>query len=271
MSSHSSGRFIWYELMTSDLERAQAFYADVLGWKNAPTGDPNHRLFTASDVPVAGLIALPEDAQRSGVMPHWTGYIGVDDVDAAATRVAELGGRVLVPPTDVEDISRFALVADPQMATFALVQPLKPSERLLPDISQIGHIGWHELFAVDWKQAFAFYAALFHWQHGETHNGAMGTYQQFAVADTPIGGMFNKPPTLPIPFWLYYVNVADIAAAASRVTRAGGEVIYGPTVVPGGARIVHCLDPLGAIFALLDRPSRKATGYSVSNAPQRAG
>ena len=73
--------------------------------------------------------------------------------------------------------------------------------------------------------------------------------------------MFTKPPTLPLPFWLYYFNVDDIQAAAKRVEAGGGQIVYGPTEVPGGAWIVHCTDPQGAIFALLDRRGRKAIGY----------
>jgi hypothetical protein len=66
---------------------------------------------------------------------------------------------------------------------------------------------------------------------------------------------------LPLPFWLYYFNIDDIQAATKRVEAGGGQILYGPTVVPGGARIVHCADPQGAIFALLDRRGRKTIGY----------
>ena len=89
----------------------------------------------------------------------------------------------------------------------------------------------------------------------------MGVYQNFAVGAQTIGGMFTKPPTLPHPFWLYYFNVSDIDAVARRVEAAGGQILYGPVSVPGGARIVHCTDPQGVIFGLLDRRSRKAIVY----------
>ncbi len=98
----------------------------------------------------------------------------------------------------------------------------------------------------------------------------MGTYQPFAAAGETIGGMFTKPPTLPLPFWLYYFNVADIEAAAQRVQAGGGEILYGPTEVPGGAWILHCADPQGAIFALIDRRARKPIGYIVPAYPDRS-
>ena len=81
-----------------------------------------YSLFTAGDAPVAGLMNLPEDARRAGATPHWIGYVEVDDVDAAVDRIKQLGGAVHVPPTDVPNISRFSVVADPQMATLGVGQ-----------------------------------------------------------------------------------------------------------------------------------------------------
>ena len=122
-------------------------------------------------------------------------------------------------------------------------------------------MGWHELLAADWEQAFAFYGELFGWRKAESHTGVMGAYQGFSAGGETIGGMFTKPATLPLPFWLYYFNIGDIQAAAKRVEAGGGEILYGPTAVPGGALIVHCTDPQGAIFALLEKRSREAIGY----------
>jgi predicted enzyme related to lactoylglutathione lyase len=127
MGSH--GGFVWYELLTTDREIAKAFYASVVGWRAHDASMPGsaYGLFTIRDVPVAGLMSLPEDTSQTGVTPHWIGYVGVDDVDAAAGRIIELGGAVYVPPTDIPNISRFSVVADPQMATLALVKGLKSS------------------------------------------------------------------------------------------------------------------------------------------------
>ncbi len=260
VSSH--GRFVWYELMTTDMESAKAFYANVVGWsaRDASMSGPPYSLFTIGDFPVTGLMNLPEDARKTGVTPHWIGYVGVDDVDAAVDRTKQLGGAVYVPPTDVPKISRFSVVADPQMATLALVRGLKSAQAQSADPGAPGRVGWHELLAADWEKAFAFYGELLGWQKAESHTGVMGAYQGFSTGGETIGGMYTKPATLPLPFWLYYFNIGDVEAAAKRVEAGGGEIVYGPTAVPGGAWIVHCMDPQGAIFALLDKRSRKV-GY----------
>ncbi len=259
---NSHGRFVWYELMTTDMESAKAFYASVVGWGARDASMPGlaYSLFTAGDSPVTGLMNVPEDARRTGVTPRWIGYVGVDDVDAAVDRTRQLGGAVYVPPTDVPNISRFSVVADPQMATLALVKG-QSGQAQSAELGAPGRVGWHELLAADWEKAFAFYGKLFGWQKADSHVGVMGTYQGFSAGGETIGGMFTKPETLPLPFWLYYFNIDDIQAAAKRVEAGGGQILYGPTAVPGGALIVHCTDPQGAIFALLDRRSRKAVGY----------
>jgi uncharacterized protein len=264
------GRFVWYELITADVDAAKAFYADVVGWGTRDTSMPGlpYSLFTVGKVPVTGLMSLPENATRVGGTPHWVGYVGVGDVDATVNRIKELGGAVHIPPTNVLNVGRFSVVADPQSATFALVKGFNPGQEQAPDLFTPGRVGWHELLAADWEKAFAFYGELFGWRKADGHIGAMGTYQQFSAGGKTIGGMFTKPPDLPLPFWLYYFNVAGIEAAVKRVEAGGGEILYGPTAVPGGAWIAHCTDAQGAIFALLDRRIRKAIEHSLRRASQ---
>lgn len=79
----------------------------------------------------------------------------------------------------------------------------------------------------------------------------MGTYQIFKQDDQMLGGMVNKQPQMPMPFWLYYFNIKGIDAAAERIKTGGGKVLNGPMEVPGGAWIIQCSDPQGAMFALV--------------------
>ena len=183
-------------------------------------------------------------------------------MDAAADRIKRLGGAVHVPPTDVPNISRFSVFADPQMARLALVKWLQTRPGSSPPSSDApGRVGWHELLAADWEKALAFYSELFGWQKADADIGEMGTYQLFSAGGQTIGGMFTKPPTMPVPFWLYYFNIGDIDAAAKRVKAGGGQILDGPIEVPGGSWIVQCTDPQGAMFALEGKRGRKAVGY----------
>jgi predicted enzyme related to lactoylglutathione lyase len=119
-------------------------------------------------------------------------------------------------------------------------------------VGTAGTVGWRELYAKEWKAAFAFYEAMFGWTKADSFDmGEMGTYQLFATGGSPAGGLMTKPAAIPQPFWGYYFNVPSIDAAAERVKSAGGKVVMGPHQVPGDQWIVQCTDPQGAYFALV--------------------
>jgi uncharacterized protein len=261
--AHLHGRFAWYELATTDMESAKAFYGDVLGWgtQDVPASGPAYTLFTAGGAAVSGLMELPKEATTSGLRPSWLGYVGVDDVDAAANRIEELGGAVHVPPTEIPNVSRFSIAVDPQMATIALLKWLNGDQQQPAELDAPGRVGWHELLAADWEQAFAFYRELFGWQKAQTDTGAVGTYQLFSAAGETIGGMYTKPAMEPVPFWLYYFNVGDIDVAMKRVKAGGGTILTGPIEVPGRRWIARCTDPQAAIFALMGKRSHNGIGY----------
>lgn len=81
--------------------------------------------------------------------------------------------------------------------------------------------------------------------------GPMGMYQTFATGGAAVGGMMGKMPEAPASFWLYYFNVEALDAAVARVTLGGGKTLMEPQQVPGGSWIVQCLDPQGALFAMV--------------------
>jgi predicted enzyme related to lactoylglutathione lyase len=246
------GRFVWYELITTDVAAAKAFYAKVMGWEaqDASTPDIAYTLFSASGTAVSGLMELPQDAQKMGATPRWMVYVGVADADAAAQRIKGLGGAVYVPPTN-SNIGRVSVVADPQKASFGLVEGLK-FERSQPAGTQLGHVGWSELRAENWQQVFAFYGELFGWQKAGADAGRAESHQLFGAGGQTIGGMFNKHAIAieRIPFWLNYVNIENLDAAVDQVKSAGGEISEGPLELPDGGWIVRCRDPQGAAFAM---------------------
>jgi predicted enzyme related to lactoylglutathione lyase len=264
------GRFVWYELMTTDSEAARAFYASVVGWRARDASMPGmaYTLFTVGEASVSGLLDLPQDARKMGAKPSWIGYVAVDDVDATADQIKRLGGTVHLPPTEVPNISRFSIFADPQTAKLGLFKWLDPDQAQASEPGAPGRIGWHELLAADWEKALAFYGELFGWQKADADIGEMGTYQLFSAGGQTIGGMLTKPPMVPAPFWLYYFNIGDIDAAVQRVTAGGGRIVDGPLEVPGGSWIVQCTDPQGAIFALEGKRGHGAIGYFERRTPR---
>jgi predicted enzyme related to lactoylglutathione lyase len=251
----SAARFVWYELMTPDVQPALDFYTEVVGWKAQDSGVPGmaYTLLKVGDAGVAGVMGTPPELQTFGAPPTWSGYIAVDDVDAMAARVTEAGGEVLRPASDIPGVGRFAVVTDPQNGSFLLFKPLPPqSPPPMPAPDAPGTVGWHELRARDGATVFGFYAKLFGWTKGEPMDmGPGGIYQLFEIDGVPSGAVMTKEPDQAMPGWRYYVRVDGIDAALERVKRLGGTVTMGPAEVPGNLWVAHARDPQGAVFALM--------------------
>jgi uncharacterized protein len=245
------GCFVWYELLSTDTAGAAKFYGDVVGWsvRDASTAALAYGVFAVGGAPVCGLMDLPVEGRKMGARPRWVGYVAVDNADAVADLVKRRGGAVYVPPTD-SNIGRIAIVADPQTATLALVEGLKLSEARPRGLDELGCVGWHELFAADSRSALAFYAETFGWEELKGEFGLIDSYRMFSAGGPTLGGMFNKLPRVPVPFWVYYFNVADLDRAMASVRAGGGQVVHGPEELAGGLAIIRCIDPQGAMFAL---------------------
>jgi predicted enzyme related to lactoylglutathione lyase len=122
----ANGAFCWNELATTDLESAQNFYKTLLGWEikeSKATGECEGSMvyneIVVGGQHVGGIYKMgPEFGQAPS---HWVAYVAVDDVDARARQVWELGGKVCVPPTDIPNVGRFCVINDPTGATIALI------------------------------------------------------------------------------------------------------------------------------------------------------
>jgi predicted enzyme related to lactoylglutathione lyase len=253
--SPDDGQFVWYELLTTEPQAADAFYRGVLGWDSAGTDTPgkDYTILSMQGVPVGGLMELPGAALAAGARPGWMGYVAVDDVDAYVRRFVQAGGSEHHAAEDIPGVGRFAVVADPQGAPLVLFRGSSPEGPPRVPIGTPGHVGWHELYALRRDEAFAFYAGMFGWSHvGAVDMGAAGDYLLFATeAGHAVGGIMDKPAIVPGACWLFYFNVDDIQAAVARVHANAGQIINGPHQVPGGPWIVHGVDAQGAIFCLV--------------------
>ena len=118
----ASGTFCWNELATKNLDAAKKFYTELLGWqiKESTGAGMVYNEIVVGDQHVGGLYQMTEEF---GDAPsHWMAYVAVDDVDAKAKQVEELGGRVCVPPTDIPNVGRFCVINDPTGAALSLIK-----------------------------------------------------------------------------------------------------------------------------------------------------
>lgn len=266
------GNPCWYELTTSkgDLAAAEGFYGKALGWETQDSGMPDfayHLARSGGDM-VAGLMEMPDDV--AGMPPMWMIYFAVDDADATARQIKDLGGSIHREPADIPGTGRFAIAADPQGAAFGILQPdmsqMSEADRARAettgafDQSKAGHGNWNELMSTDPEAGYAFYSALFGWTKGEAmpmdecpdaSEGPRGTYQMIRHKGADIGAIMGLGDA-PHPNWLPYFGVeAPVSEVIETIRAAGGHVQIGPIEVPGPAWIAVGSDPQGAWFAVV--------------------
>ena len=254
-----TGAFIWYELMTPDPEGAKAFYDAVVGW-SIGEGVPEYngyRMIGRSDGGFAGgILPLTGEMQQHGARPAWLGYVCVADTDAAVAAIGQSGGKALMPATDIPNVGRIAMVADPQGAPFYVMKPIPPegdpnAESDVFSATAEQRVGWNELQTSDVEAARRFYGEQFGWDSGEFMDmGEMGQYRFWDRSGTRLGALFNADDGQP-PRWRFYIRVASISAAKAAAEAAGGTVHMGPHQVPTGDWIIVGSDPQGAEFALV--------------------
>jgi predicted enzyme related to lactoylglutathione lyase len=249
MANPSTGRFTWHELVTSDPVATAKFYTGLFGWtvEEMPAGPMGtYRIFKQGEVGVGGAMKSPP-----GVPSHWLVYMGVDDTDATAKKITELGGKVVVPPTTVPDMLRFACAMDPVGgAAFAIMTPMGASASIPPydGPPRPGTFCWDELHTRDLDGAKKFYGAVFGWS-GKGSEGAM-PYWHWTAGGKDVGGMTSHMggPNVP-PHWLGYIAVSDVDAVTKKAESLGGKVLMPAMEIAKVGKFSVVQDPSGAVFS----------------------
>ncbi len=115
------GAFSWSELTTPEPKAAAEFYGALFGWTFEPMQMPDgvYHVIKLGDAAIGGLMTTPPSAR--GMPPMWGCYVTVSDTDAIAKRCTELGGKVIVEPTDIPGVGRFAVILDRQGAALNVI------------------------------------------------------------------------------------------------------------------------------------------------------
>jgi predicted enzyme related to lactoylglutathione lyase len=249
MSESTTGRFVWHELHTADRPAALKFYSHLLSWgtKDVPMGPGEpYGLCVLNGDQIAGITKSKAPA---GVPPHWLPYLAVEDVDASTKKAKSLGAKVLGEPMDIPDVGRFAVIADPQGAVFALFKDAKPYPAEAEE-PPVGSFCWEELATTDPDAAVKFYVGLFGYQVESVPMGPMGTYHILKRGDRQTAGITKKAPHAPQSHWLAYIAVKDVDSWTRNAKELGATVHLVPTDIPDVGRFSVIADPTGAAVAL---------------------
>jgi hypothetical protein len=250
----------WVDLGVADLDAAQRFYEQVLGWTVQDTGEEfgGYRIASVRGAAVAGI------GPSTGEPPAaWTLYLAADDADKAAAAVISNGGTVLLQPGDVGPLGRMFLAADPSGAVFGVWQAGTHIGAGL--VNEPGGLTWEDLRSTQPAAAQEFYRSVFGYRFDPLPM-AGPDYGVFSLPteQAPLGGMgpmMGSPEGTP-SHWLVYFAVDSTDAAVTAAAGAGGSVVRPASDSPFG-RLAVLADPDGAAFCVIETAG--------SAQPDRAG
>jgi predicted enzyme related to lactoylglutathione lyase len=151
---------------------------------------------------------------------------------------------------DIPNVGRFAAVADPQGAAFAIYKGNSPYPTE-PEKPPIGAFCWEELYTSDPAAAAKFYVAAFGYSVEETDMGPMGIYRILKRGDRQTAGVMKSVPGGPQqPHWLEYVAVKSVDDSTRNAKELGAQVHVQPTDIPKVGRFSVIGDPTAAAIAL---------------------
>jgi predicted enzyme related to lactoylglutathione lyase len=248
------GKFVWYDLITEDLEATKAFYGELFGWDLVETKDfqgDDYVLARSGNIFVAGMVPVerPTDGSR---LSRWLPYVSVNDVDTAVDRTVAGGGRVVVPATET-NVGRVAAVVDPQGAVLGLARSAIGDPDDTTTAAGPGRVVWTELLADDQAAAASFYVDMVGYQANLIERRG-GQYVLLKNGSATRGGILQNPTDDWKPAWLTYFGVSDPVAAAQRAESLGGRVLLAPTPEVREGTLALIADPSGAILALQKWP-----------------
>ncbi|MDQ3751499.1 MAG: VOC family protein [Actinomycetota bacterium] len=113
------GALTMNELNTRDAPAAKEFYSSLFGWSFEDDPSGAYTSIKNGENLNGGMLEL--SPEWGDVPPHWRPYFAVADCDDRLAKIKELGGQVYVASTEVP-AGRFAVVADPQGASFSLFE-----------------------------------------------------------------------------------------------------------------------------------------------------
>jgi predicted enzyme related to lactoylglutathione lyase len=192
------------------------------------------------------------------VPPHWEPYIAVENADAAAARAIQFGGTLLMPPFDVFDAGRMAVIKDPTGAAFCIWQAGKNKGLGIAEVE--GTLCWADLNTPDPERAKKFYTDLFGWKiTADTDDSPPSGYTHIQNGEDFIGGI---PPVRPESsrtpaHWLAYFYVTNCDATAAQAKKLGAKFYLEPMTMENVGRFAVLADPQGAVFAIFQSMPRK--------------
>ena len=208
-------------------------------------GDQRYHMILNGNVGTGGYCTAQPTARN-----QWLAYLSVNDVDASYRAALAAGAESVLPPRDYATVGRGAMLRDPGGAPFAL---WKGNDGDRPDATPVpnGDWSWNELWTPDETRALAFYERVFGYTHDTMDIGPQGSYFLLKKDGVSRAGLMRSTEPAAPPMWLPYVEVEDCDAFAAKARSLAGQIVHGPTDIPGVGRFAILIDPVGAALGII--------------------
>jgi predicted enzyme related to lactoylglutathione lyase len=266
--TYPEGVACWVDIEAVDVDEAARFYGVLFGWTYLKTVSEVRYLIAQLNGQEAAGIGQPSGANDLAThLASWNTYIAVQDIDQAAARIVEAGGRITEPPSDVGEAGRTASCLDPEGIPFRLWQAWG---RLGAQVANMpGAWNFSDLHTAEPSAAVDFYTRVFGWSFDDLGFATMirqpgygdhlaatsdpGIHQRQSGDSVPPGfadafGWLVTAQDEVRPHWHVTFTVADRDDAAETAEQLGATVLS--TTDSGWTRDAQIRDPQGAVFTV---------------------
>lgn len=245
-----TGKFIWFDHATIDLEKQKAFYGDVFDWHFqtvSKTGE-QYTLIQNGGRNIAGMFSVePREGATLGAL--WIGLMSVEDPAKASEVVEKAGGSIHTSPRKITKRGTYALFRDHEGAVFGV---LRSDSGDPPDSKiEVGDFLWMDLFARDLDRSAQFYQKLAGYEV-ETRELVKGGQRLILNAsDKARAGIVPLSENANRSGWLPYVKVADVQETIKKIKAAGGYIMVLPDQDLLNGNLAIFTDPMGGIMGVV--------------------
>ncbi len=256
---HVPGRFVWGDLVTSDVAAAADFYGKVFGWTFETYGGDDDRdtytLALADGLPIGGMVFDQRAMKGKTPSARWVGLISVADVKAATGAVTASGGTVVYAPVMLGERGETAVFRDPEGVVFGVVKSKNGDP--LDFAGDVNEWYWVDLWTADVEKAAAFYRAVVGFETVPIADDGPRSGLRLLSGGFARAGIMQKQNKNTSSTWLPYIRVADATASAEAAKAAGGKVLLEPLAM-NRATVAIIADPTGAPVGIVQVPAREA-------------
>ncbi|MCH7964998.1 MAG: VOC family protein [Bacteroidetes bacterium] len=251
-----TGKIVWHDLLTDDVNSVKSFYGGLFGWKFDNGGDPEaiYTTILFNGNAIGGIIHLEKKDDETNYASQWMEYISVEDVDGVFQEVIKQNCKVFREPFDIMNRGRIAIFADTRGALIAVVN----SSTGDPEDVEVEYNNWFwdELWTDDLNNSVAFYKSLFNYTLEEYKTRSDNDYVILRTKEKRRAGVLKIPFDDVKPNWLPFVAVKDVKDVENKVKELGGDILVASEGIIGNEAAI-ITDPSGAVFTIHNWPLSK--------------